>query len=187
MARIRCEIEVCTERTGPDRLSMRISQRLPAVCPRHGGPAIEYRPGSVRFHRSGQVHVQSTFSSTFRWWLRRLSRTPPATTIELFARWPVCARCTRQRRYLHLLAVGLVLAGLVPVLVLLVGGYLQILTPPQSPMLALIFIPIWFPGAIAVAGSAYARASRYARIVPITDENRIVIRAHPHFAENATG
>lgn len=174
------------EALDPHHISMRLQRPLPAVCARHGEPAIEYRGASVRFHRSGETNVQTTFGSTFVWALRRLSRTPPATTIDLFAKWPTCARCSRQRRYLRLLAAGLILVGAIPLLVLLIGGFLQIFTPPRSTPLGLAFIPIWFPCLLTIAGIAYTRATRYVRVQPITGSNRIVIRAHPHFAEAAT-
>jgi len=38
----------------------------------------------------------------------------------------------------------------------------------------------------AVAGAAYGRATRYARIRPLVDDARITVRAHPRFVEAFT-
>lgn len=127
--------------------------------------------------------MQSTPASAFLWAVRRLSRVPPGTAAELFARWPVCSRCERERRRLLVLAAGLVLVGAVPLLVLVVGAWLQLLDPPRSALLASAFIPVWFPGLITVAGAAFTRATRYARIRPMEDDSRIVVRARLRFAE----
>ncbi|WP_433660511.1 hypothetical protein ACQPW1_47615 [Nocardia sp. CA-128927] len=77
----------------------------------------------------------------------------------------------------------LVLAGAIPFLVLAVGAYLGIVTPPKSWLLGVAFMPVWFPGMFVVACVAYDRSTRYVRIQPLVSNTMIVIRAHPRFAE----
>lgn len=156
---------------------------MPGVCSRHGEAEVERRRGVVRFHWDNRVRVQTTFGSAAAWGLRRLRRVPPSTATELTAEWPVCGRCVRQWRALRVVGLVLVLAGAVPLVVLLVGGFLGLLTPPRSPVVGVAFIPVWFPGLIAVACAAFDRASRYVRVRPIVGDTAIVLVAHPRFAE----
>lgn len=65
---------------------------------------------------------------------------------------------------------------------LMVGGYLGLVSGPQSPLLALAFMPGWFPGLLIAAYAANERATRYVRVRPIHNNTEIVLRAHPAFA-----
>lgn len=179
----RVAIPVRTD-TEPTHVSMQLDTPLPAVCTRHGRPAVEFRTKFVPFHWHKRARVQSTLSSVMRHFLTRPRAMPPQTAMELHGEWPVCARCTRQQRWLRVVGVTLILAGVLPLAAIAIAGYLSIITtPPRS--LALAFIPGWFPGAVMVATAAFERASRYVVVQPNDNDSSITVRAHPRFAEAA--
>lgn len=171
--------------TEPTHVSMQLDTPLPAVCTRHGRPAVEFRTKFVPFHWHKRARVQSTLGSIVRHFLTRPSVMPPDTAMKLHGEWPVCARCTRQQRWLRAVGVALILAGILPMATMAIAGYLSIMVPPRSLTLALAFIPGWFPGAVMVATAAFERASRYVVVQPNDNDSSITVRAHPRFAEAA--
>ncbi len=165
----------------PTHISMHLLNPLPPVCSRHGEPEVERRDTTISFHWHNRVRVQTTMGSTLARGWQRLQRVPQTTATELYGEWPVCARCIGQRRILRATSLTLVAAGLVPLLGLLTAGYLGLITGPLSPLLALAFMPGWFPGLLIIAYAAHERATRYVRIQPIESDSVIVIRGHPAF------
>ncbi|MBF6318434.1 hypothetical protein IU453_16870 [Nocardia cyriacigeorgica] len=80
-----------------------------------------------------------------------------------------------------MISAALVAVGLVPMIGLLLGGYLGLVSGPLSPAVALAFMPGWFPVLLIVAYAAHERATRYVRIRPIRGDAQVVLLAHPAF------
>ncbi|MFI6998753.1 hypothetical protein [Nocardia sp. NPDC050175] len=164
----------------PGYLTLELSRPLPDVCGRHGQPAVERRPGVVRFHEGTHGRVQSTWATNFFWGLLHYRRTPDGNT-ELHGDWPVCKYCVWQSRVLRLIGYVFALSGIVAIVVLWMAA--QAGAVDEISMLAvLLFFPGWLPGGLVVAVSAFGRATRYVRIRPIVDSTMVLIRAHPNFA-----
>ncbi|WP_433663060.1 hypothetical protein ACQPW1_13550 [Nocardia sp. CA-128927] len=164
----------------PGYLALELSRPLPDVCCRHGRPAVERRPGVVRFHQGTHGRVQSTWATSFFWGLRHYRRMPEGNT-ELHGDWPVCKRCLWQTLVFRLIGYVFALLGIIAAVALWMAAQAGIIK--EIPMLVvLIFFPGWLPCGLVVAASAFGRATRYVRIRPIVDRATVVIRAHPNFA-----
>lgn len=168
----------------PTHVSMHVVSPIPPLCSRHGEAEVERRHATIQFHRHNEVRVQTTICSVLWQGWCRLRRVPSSTATELYGEWPLCQRCVRQRRWLRTISAALVAVGLVPMIGLLLGGYLGFLSAPLSPFVALAFMPGWFPALLIAAHAAHERATRYVRVRPIrSDAQVVVLIAHPAFAD----
>ncbi|NQE88691.1 hypothetical protein [Nocardia terpenica] len=184
------ELELHT-RTSPlsahDYLSLELARPLPDLCTGHGLPAIEHRPGIIRFRRAPHGPEQDSPGFFLRWLPRRLFSFKTVhleVTADLHGDWPICGRCIRSAKVFRLIGHTLVLTGILVLIVLLAGMQVGLGRQIQVPLVFVLF-PGWLPCGLLLAAFAYLRARTFVRCRPITSTTTVVIRAHPAFAAAA--